>query len=166
MHASHGERRGGGRGGRVQVVDAPRFLWRGVLLDCGRHFFPLPFLKKFLDVMALHKLNRFHWHLCEDQARLPPLCAAPPAPQRTLGLDLPNTLIISPVALRRWTTVAAGGGALCGLAVHPAGRLVSRYNQHELFRSCVIPLLTAPCLDDSVRRRSLPAPQRPSKSAF
>ena len=49
-------------------MDAPRFLWRGVLLDCGRHFFPLPFIKKFLDVMALHKLNRFHWHLVEDQA--------------------------------------------------------------------------------------------------
>lgn len=53
---------------RSQIVDAPRFLWRGVLLDCGRHFFPLPFIKKFLDVMALHKLNRFHWHLVEDQA--------------------------------------------------------------------------------------------------
>lgn len=51
----------------AQIVDAPRFLWRGVLLDCGRHFFPLPFIKKFLDVMALHKLNRFHWHLVEDQ---------------------------------------------------------------------------------------------------
>lgn len=51
----------------ITIVDAPRFLWRGVLLDCGRHFFPLPFIKKFLDVMALHKLNRFHWHLVEDQ---------------------------------------------------------------------------------------------------
>jgi Glycosyl hydrolase family 20, catalytic domain len=52
-----------------QVVDAPRFRWRGALLDVGRHFFPVAFLKKFLDVLALHKLNKFHWHLTEDQAR-------------------------------------------------------------------------------------------------
>jgi hexosaminidase len=63
--------------GRLQIVDAPRFLWRGVLLDCGRHFFPLPFIKKFLDVMALHKLNRFHWHLVEDQACVVPTITFP-----------------------------------------------------------------------------------------
>lgn len=51
----------------TQVVDAPRFLWRGVLLDTGRHFFPVPFLLKLLDLLALYKMNRFHWHLTEDQ---------------------------------------------------------------------------------------------------
>jgi hexosaminidase len=49
------------------VTDAPRFIWRGVLLDVGRHFFPLPFILKLLDLMALYKMNRFHWHLTEDQ---------------------------------------------------------------------------------------------------
>jgi hypothetical protein len=53
----------------LQVVDAPRFVWRGVLLDAGRHFFSVPFILRVLDLMALHKLNRFHWHLCEDQVR-------------------------------------------------------------------------------------------------
>ena len=40
-----------------------------MLLDVGRHFFSVPFIKKFLDVMALHKCNVFHWHLTEDQVR-------------------------------------------------------------------------------------------------
>lgn len=51
----------------LQVVDAPRFMWRGVLLDVGRHFFPVPFILKLLDLLALYKMNRFHWHLTEDQ---------------------------------------------------------------------------------------------------
>lgn len=52
-----------------QVVDAPRFDWRGVLLDVGRHFFPVPFILKILDICALYKMNRFHWHLTEDQVK-------------------------------------------------------------------------------------------------
>ena len=54
------------------MVDAPRFAWRGVLLDVGRHFFPVPFILKVLDVCAFYKITRFHWHLTEDQARLAP----------------------------------------------------------------------------------------------
>jgi len=57
----------------MKVTDAPRFCWRGVLLDCGRHFFGVPFLKRLLDTLALHKLNRFHWHLTEDQVSCYPL---------------------------------------------------------------------------------------------
>jgi hypothetical protein len=53
-----------------QVADAPRFIWRGVLLDVGRHFFSVPFILKLLDLMALYKMNRFHWHLTEDQVSL------------------------------------------------------------------------------------------------
>ncbi|KAL0047678.1 hypothetical protein WJX82_009126 [Trebouxia sp. C0006] len=51
----------------VKVTDSPRFGWRGVLLDVGRHYFSVPFHKKFLDAMAFHKMNKFHWHLTEDQ---------------------------------------------------------------------------------------------------
>lgn len=51
----------------VTINDHPRFEYRGVLLDCGRHFFSVDFIKKFLDVMALHGCNQFHWHLTEDQ---------------------------------------------------------------------------------------------------
>ena len=51
----------------VDIEDAPRFPYRGMHLDCCLHFFDVDFLKKYIDVMAFHKVNRFHWHLTEDQ---------------------------------------------------------------------------------------------------
>ncbi len=51
----------------VRIVDRPRFVWRGSHLDVGRHFMPVDYVKRHLDLMALHKLNTFHWHLTEDQ---------------------------------------------------------------------------------------------------
>ncbi len=54
------------------ILDYPRFEWRGAHLDVCRHFFPPKFIKKYLDVMASYKLNRFHWHLTDDHGwRLP-----------------------------------------------------------------------------------------------
>ncbi|MBR5905097.1 MAG: beta-N-acetylhexosaminidase [Bacteroidales bacterium] len=50
-----------------EIDDAPRFGYRGLMLDCCRHFFSVDEVKKVLDVMAIYKLNRFHWHLTEDQ---------------------------------------------------------------------------------------------------
>ncbi len=52
----------------VVIADGPRFPWRGVMLDCCRHYMTVEFLEDVLDLMALYKLNRFHWHLTEDQA--------------------------------------------------------------------------------------------------
>ncbi len=51
----------------LQIVDSPKFKWRGMHLDVGRHFFPTAFIKKYIDYLALYKLNTFHWHLTEDQ---------------------------------------------------------------------------------------------------
>jgi len=51
----------------VSVNDAPRFGYRGMHLDVGRHFFPVSDVKKYIDYLALHKMNYFHWHLTEDQ---------------------------------------------------------------------------------------------------
>jgi hexosaminidase len=51
----------------VVIKDVPRFAYRGLMLDCGRHFFPVDFVKQFIDYIALHKMNYFHWHLTEDQ---------------------------------------------------------------------------------------------------
>ncbi|MBO4891515.1 MAG: beta-N-acetylhexosaminidase [Prevotella sp.] len=51
----------------VVITDAPRFSWRGMHLDCSRHFFPVAFVKKFIDLMAMHNMNVFHWHLTDDQ---------------------------------------------------------------------------------------------------
>jgi len=50
-----------------KVTDYPRFRWRGMHLDVARHFFPKEFVKKYIDLIALHKMNSFHWHLTEDQ---------------------------------------------------------------------------------------------------
>lgn len=51
----------------MQVEDKPRFSWRGMHLDCSRHFFSVDEVKKYLDYLAIYKLNTFHWHLTDDQ---------------------------------------------------------------------------------------------------
>ena len=51
----------------VEIRDSPRFSWRGLQLDVSRHFLPKSFILKFLDEMAMHKLNTFQWHLADDQ---------------------------------------------------------------------------------------------------
>lgn len=51
----------------VKIADAPAFEYRGMMLDCARHYFPMSFVKKFIDLLALHNMNRFHWHITEDQ---------------------------------------------------------------------------------------------------
>lgn len=51
----------------VTITDYPRFSYRGIHLDVSRHFFPIDYIKKFIDLLALHKMNYFHWHLTDDQ---------------------------------------------------------------------------------------------------
>jgi hexosaminidase len=51
----------------AEIQDRPRFGWRGMLLDCGRHFMSLETVKRYIDLLAYHKMNIFHWHLTEDQ---------------------------------------------------------------------------------------------------
>ena len=51
----------------VLINDFPRYKYRGLHLDVGRHFFPPSFVKKYIDLMSMYKFNRFHWHLTEDQ---------------------------------------------------------------------------------------------------
>ncbi|WP_262886763.1 beta-N-acetylhexosaminidase [Mucilaginibacter humi] len=50
----------------TNIIDKPRFKWRGLMLDVGRYFYSVDFIKKYLDYMAMYKLNTFHWHLTED----------------------------------------------------------------------------------------------------
>src|SRR5204863_5845892 len=52
----------------IAIEDAPRFAWRGLLLDSARHYQSPEFIRRFIDAMALHKLNVLHWHLTDDQA--------------------------------------------------------------------------------------------------
>ncbi len=51
----------------VTIEDSPRYAYRGMHLDVGRHFFPVTSVKKYIDLIAMHKMNTFHWHLTEDQ---------------------------------------------------------------------------------------------------
>ena len=51
----------------AKIADEPRFAWRGANVDCGRHFFSKEDIMRFIDTIAWHKMNRFHWHLTEDQ---------------------------------------------------------------------------------------------------
>lgn len=51
----------------VTINDYPRFSYRGMMLDVGRHFMPIDSVKTYIDILALHNLNRFHWHLSDDQ---------------------------------------------------------------------------------------------------
>lgn len=51
----------------VEIKDVPRFEYRGLHLDVGRHLYPVEFVKKYIDLLSMQKMNRFHWHLTEDQ---------------------------------------------------------------------------------------------------
>ena len=51
----------------VEIEDTPRFGWRGCMLDSARHFQDKEYIKRFIDLLALHKMNRLHWHLADDQ---------------------------------------------------------------------------------------------------
>ena len=51
----------------MEIRDYPRFGWRGMHLDVSRHFFPVSFIKKYIELLARHKMNVFHWHLTDDQ---------------------------------------------------------------------------------------------------
>jgi hexosaminidase len=79
----------------LDITDYPRFRYRGVLLDVGRHFFPATYLKKYLDLLAQYKINTFHWHLTDDQGwrieikRYPKLTEISSRPSRFMkGSDL------------------------------------------------------------------------------
>ena len=50
----------------VEILDKPRFPWRGLMLDVGRYFYSVDFIKQYLDELAMHKMNTFHWHLAGE----------------------------------------------------------------------------------------------------
>ncbi len=50
----------------VAITDKPRFGWRGLMLDVGRYFYSVDYIKRYIDYLAMHKMNTFHWHLTED----------------------------------------------------------------------------------------------------
>ncbi len=75
----------------VKINDQPRFGYRGMHLDCARHFFPIEFVKRYIDIMALHNMNTFHWHLTDDQGWRVEIKKYPKLAQ--LGSERPQTVI-------------------------------------------------------------------------
>jgi len=79
----------------VKIEDRPRFSWRGMHLDVGRHYAPVQFIKKYLDLLASYKFNVFHWHLTEDQGwrleikKYPRLTEAGAWRSETMGNGIP-----------------------------------------------------------------------------
>ena len=51
----------------IKILDNPTFKYRSIMLDCSRHYFPISFLKKIIDILSLHNMNNLHWHLTDDQ---------------------------------------------------------------------------------------------------
>ena len=90
----------------VQITDQPRFTYRGVLLDCGRHFFSVEFIKQFLDAMALHGCNQFHWHLTEDQGWRFEVKALPDLAKKG---SVREKSIIAPSKVRLYDNIPYGG---------------------------------------------------------
>ncbi|MGD9548521.1 MAG: beta-N-acetylhexosaminidase [Candidatus Krumholzibacteriia bacterium] len=75
----------------VEIRDRPRYRYRGMHLDVCRHFFDVEFIKRYLDLLTLHKLNTFHWHLTEDQGWRMPIAKYPRLTE--VGGYRPETLI-------------------------------------------------------------------------
>ena len=78
----------------AKIVDRPRFAWRGAMLDVARHFFGVDDVKRYIDLLALYKLNRLHLHLSDDQgwrieiAAWPNLTNTAAAPRSAAGRRL------------------------------------------------------------------------------
>jgi hexosaminidase len=90
----------------LQIKDAPRFEWRGMHLDVCRHFFPTNFIKKYIDFLAMYKMNVFHWHLTEDQGwRI----AIRKYPKLTEIGSIRNGSMVGPYADHRIDSVRYGG---------------------------------------------------------
>ena len=91
----------------VIIEDNPRFGYRGMMLDVSRHFMPLNFIKKFIDIIAMHKMNTFHWHLSDDQGwrieikKYPKLTSIGSKRTKTVA----GHVLKSPVSLRIWKDV-------------------------------------------------------------
>ncbi|MBR1788097.1 MAG: beta-N-acetylhexosaminidase [Bacteroidaceae bacterium] len=90
----------------VTIQDEPRFPYRGLLLDCGRHFFTVEVIKQILDVMALHGCNQFHWHLTEDQGWR---FEVKSLPELALKGSVREKTVIGPSNMRIYDNIPYGG---------------------------------------------------------
>lgn len=90
----------------VEIQDAPRYKWRGMHLDVGRHFFPKEFVEKYIDEIAMYKMNTFHWHLTEDQGWRIEIKKYPKLTQRGAWRD---GSMVGPFSDQKFDSVRYGG---------------------------------------------------------
>lgn len=94
----------------AEIEDAPRYGYRGLMLDCCRHFMPKEFVLQYIDLLAYHKMNTFHWHLTEDQGWRIEIKKYPKLTQK--GAYRNRTLkgqYYSDDSKRQWDTTRHGG---------------------------------------------------------
>ncbi|MEU1409174.1 beta-N-acetylhexosaminidase [Streptomyces sp. NPDC005728] len=107
----------------VEITDVPRYTWRGAMLDVARHFQPVSYLRRFVDLLALHKLNTFHLHLTDDQGWRMPVAACPRLTE--IGGWRAQSMI-GPAGSSRFDGRPHGGfytrGELAGLVAYAAER--------------------------------------------
>lgn len=126
----------------LEIEDQPTFDWRGMHLDVCRHFFPVEFILRFLDLCARYKLNRFHWHLTEDQA---------------WRLEIPSHPRLTEVGARRANEPAGGyytAEDVRRVLCHAASRAIEVVPEIELPGHCRAALAAHPEL--SCRGAALP----------
>lgn len=90
----------------VQIDDAPRFAYRGFMLDVSRHFFTVEEVKRMIDMMAVYKMNHFHWHLTDDQGWRVEIKKYPLL--TTVGSIAPNAIIVDRQYGTYWTNSQYG----------------------------------------------------------
>jgi hexosaminidase len=91
----------------VEIEDEPRFVHRGLMLDVCRHFMPKEAVMRFIDMLAYHKMNRFHWHLTEDQGWRIEIKKYPKLTQ--VGAYRSSSLIGKPSRNKQWDNTPHGG---------------------------------------------------------
>lgn len=110
----------------VEITDVPRHAWRGSMLDVARHFQPVSYLQRYVDLLALHKLNVFHLHLTDDQGWRMPVAAHPRLTE--VGGRRAESMV-GPAGSDRFDGVPHGGSytraELRGLVAYAAERGVS-----------------------------------------
>ncbi len=119
----------------VDIEDAPRFAYRGIHLDVARHFFPVDFIKKYIDLMSRYKLNTFHWHLTEDQGWRLEITQYPRLTE--VGSCRKETMVA-----KNFTPYVGDGTQYCGFYTQAQAREIVEYARERFIT--VIPEIELP----------------------
>ncbi len=129
----------------LEIEDFPRFRWRGMHLDVSRHFFPVEFIKKYIDLIAMYKMNVFHWHLTDDQGWRIEIKKYPKLTQ--IGAYR-NGSMVGPFDAQKFDSIRYGGfytqDEIRGIVDYAAGRHVTIVPEIEMPGHSVAALASYP----------------------